>query len=60
MEKKLLKPYPTNYNFLIAEDLWQAHYQILLIILLKEFIKLNVNTDMMKKIVKLEELDTKI
>ena len=29
-----------------------AHYQILLIILLKEFIKLNVNTDMMVKNVK--------
>ena len=27
------------------QDLWQAHYQIFLIILLKELIKLNVNTD---------------
>ena len=33
-----------DYNLLIAQDLWQAHYQIL-IILLKLFIKLNVNTD---------------
>ena len=31
------------------EDLWQAHYQILSIIFLKEFIKLNVNTDTMIK-----------
>ena len=29
-------------------DLWQTHYQILLIIFLKEFI--NVNTDMTRKI----------
>ena len=35
----------TNCNSLIADDLWQAHYQFLLIILLKEFIKLNANTD---------------
>ena len=27
-----------SYNLLIAQDLWQAHYQILSIILLKEFI----------------------
>ena len=28
---------------LIVQDLWQAHYQILSIIFLKEFIELNVN-----------------
>ena len=28
------------------QDSWQAHYRILLIVSLKEFIKLNVNTDM--------------
>ena len=28
MEKKLQKPYPTDYNFLIEQDLWQAHYQV--------------------------------
>ena len=39
------------------EDLWQAHYQILSIILLKKFIELNVNTDMMIKNVKLVELN---
>ena len=37
-----------------------AHYQILLIILLKEFIRLNKNTDIMIKAVKLAELNTKI
>ena len=36
MEKKSWKLYFANYNFLIAQDLLQAH-QILLIILLKEF-----------------------
>ena len=33
----------------VKQDLWQAHYQILSIIFLKEFIKLNVNTDTTKK-----------
>ena len=37
------------------QDLWQAYYQILSIILLKEFIKLNVNKDTMAKHVKLAE-----
>ena len=38
------------YNsLLIAQDLWQAHYQILSIIFLKKFIELNVNMDMMIK-----------
>ena len=35
--------YPTDYNFLTAQDLWQPHNQVLSIILLKEFIKLNLN-----------------
>ena len=60
MEKKSQKPYLTNYNLLIAQDLWQAHYQILSIILVKEIIKLNVNTDTMTQNVKLMELNTKI
>ena len=38
MESKLLKVYPTYYNLLIAQDLWQTHYKILLTIFLKEFI----------------------
>ena len=29
MEKKLQKPCPTEYNLLIAQDLWQAHHQTL-------------------------------
>ena len=45
MEKKLQKPYLTYYFLLIAQDLWLAHYQILLMILLKVFIKLNANID---------------
>ena len=44
MEKKLQKLYLTDYNLLTAQDLWKAYYKILLIILLKEFIKLNVQT----------------
>ena len=45
MEKKLRRPHFTDYNLLIVQDLWHAHYQILLIILLKEFIKVNLNMD---------------
>ena len=42
------------------QDLWQAHYRILLIILLKEFIKLNVNTDIRIKTVNHVKLNTNI
>ena len=49
MEKKLQIIYPKYYNFMIAQHLWQAHCQILSIIFLKEFIKLNVNIDKMIK-----------
>ena len=28
MKKKLQKIYPTDYNLLLAQDLWQSHYQI--------------------------------
>ena len=59
MEKKLQKIYLTYYNLLIAQDLWQAHYQILSIIFLKEFIKLNLNTDTITNNVKLMELHMK-
>ena len=41
--KELQKVYLTFYSLLIAQDLWLAHYQILLIIYLKDFIELNVN-----------------
>ena len=43
MEKKLQKIYLTYYSLLIVQDLWEAHYQIWLIIYLKDFIELNVN-----------------
>ena len=49
IENKLQEPYSTNYNLLIVQDLWQAHYQIFMIIFLKEFIKLNGNMDMIIK-----------
>ena len=45
MEKKLQKPYPTDYNLWIVQNLWQVRYKILLIILLKEYVKINVNID---------------
>ena len=60
VQKKLQKPQPTDYNLLIAKNLWQAHYQILLIILLKELIKLNANMDMVAKNVKRVGLNTRI
>ena len=37
MEKKP-KKYTTSYQLLMAQELWQAHYPILSIILEKEFI----------------------
>ena len=49
MVNKLQKLYPTDYNSLIVQYLWQAHYLILLIILLKEFIKINVKLKMITK-----------
>ena len=52
MEKKLQNIYLTHCNVLIAQDLWQAHYQILKTIFLKEFIELNVISDMRIKNVK--------
>ena len=42
------------------QDLLQAHYQILSIIFLKEFIKLNVKMDTMIKNLKIPELNTNI
>ena len=43
MEKKFTKIYLRFYSLLIAQDLWQAHYKILLIIYMKDFTELNVN-----------------
>ena len=57
---KLQKIYLTYYDLLLVRDLWQAHYQILSIIFLKVFIKLNVNTDTMIKNLKIAELYIKI
>ena len=45
MEKKLQKIYFTYFNLLVAQELWQAHYQILSIIFQQKFIKLNVTMD---------------
>ena len=60
MDKKLQNTSLPYYNLLIVQDSWQAHYQILSIILLKEFIKLKVNIDMIMKNVKHMKLNTKI
>ena len=60
MEKKSQKLYPADYNLLILEDLLQAHNQIVLIILLKEFMKLNVKTNKIIKTANRVELNTKI
>ena len=60
LEKKLQKLYLTNYNLLIAQDLCQAHCKILLIILLGELVKLNVNMGIIIKNVKRVELNRKI
>ena len=45
---------------MIAQDLWQAHYQILSIIFWKEFIELDINTNMVMKNIKLLELNISI
>ena len=47
--KKSQKQYLTDYNVLIAQNCRLDRYQILLIILMKKFIKLNVNMDMIIK-----------
>ena len=52
--------YLTDNNSMTAQGLRQGHFQILLIISQKEFIKSNLNTDMMMGSVKCEELNTEI
>ena len=47
--EEITKKYLRHYNLLTVQDLCQAHYQVLLIILLKEFTKLNVNTNTIKE-----------
>ena len=58
MKKKLQKIYLIYCNLFIVRNLWQASYQILLIIFLEEFIELNGNMDTMIKNVKLAKLHT--
>ena len=60
MEKKLQKTCLTYHSLLITQDLWQAHYQILSIIFLKEFIELNVNTVIMINNVRFKEFNISI
>ena len=52
--------YLTDNNSMTVQSLGQGHFQILLIISQKEFIKSNLNTDMMMGSVKCEELNTEI
>ena len=59
MKNKSQTPYFTEYSLLTDQDLQQPPYQILFIILLKEFIKLNANMDIMKN-VKHKKLNTKL
>ena len=49
---KSQKPHLADCNLLIVQDLWSSHNPILLIILLKEFKKINVNIN--RKIKKCE------
>ena len=60
MEKKLQKMYLTYYNSLIAQELWQANYQILSIFFLKENTELNIISDTAIKNVKHVELNISI
>ena len=53
------KIFLTYYNLLIEQDLWEAHYQILAIMFLKKFMKLNVHIDTIIKNVKIMELNSK-
>ena len=55
--EEIIKNISYIFNLLKAEDLWQAHYQILSIIFLKKFIELNVSSDMTIKNVKHVELN---
>ena len=58
--EEITKKYFTYYDLLIGQNLWQAHYQILSIILVKEFTELNVNADSMIKNVKHVDLNISI
>ena len=53
--ENITKIYLLYYNLLMAQDLGQIHYQILSIIFLKKFIKLNLNLDkMIKRVIHVE------
>ena len=56
---EITKLYITDYNLLIMQYLWQAQYLTLLISLLKELMKLNINTSTTIKYVKLVEISNK-
>ena len=58
MEKRLQKQYSIDFSLLRGKGLWQANNQILLIILLKEFMKSNGNMDMKIENVKRVELNS--
>ena len=58
MEENSQKSYLTGYNLLITQSLWYDHYQILLIIWLKEFIKLNEDMEMVIKNMKIMQTNT--
>ena len=59
-KNKLQKQYLTDYNLLIVQDLQQGHYQILFVILLNEFIKLNTKMNMVIENAQCVELNTGI
>ena len=50
MEKKLQNISPGDYNLVVVQDVWQVHYQMFSLIILKEFIILNVNRPNEKKV----------
>ena len=58
-EKKLQKKISSYDNLLVAQVLWQAHYQILPINFLKELIILNEDMDTMIENVNFVKLLTK-
>ena len=60
MKKTLQKIYLMLLKFIDSTRFMKAHHQILSIIVLKESIELNVNTDMMIKNVRLVELNISI
>ena len=52
--QNVTKIYLTYYNLLIAQDLWQVHYQLLSTIFLRLFLELNVNLDTLIKMCNIE------